>query len=193
MTTHVEMADFSRPLAIDTVPASGRSFRIAANTDERRGLARRFGLLAVDALAAEGMVQPRQRARRFRVSGQLRADVVQQCVVTLEPVAARLDVPFERVYGIDVADEWGDAPALGEEVVMTLADDPELPEPVVGGMIDLGEVAAQELALVLDPYPRRPDAAFSEFTVTADDGDDDDARRPFAALATIRNETKQKG
>jgi hypothetical protein len=29
---------------------------------------------------------------------------------------------------------------------------------MVGGILDLGEAAAQQLALLLDPYPRAPNA-----------------------------------
>ncbi len=35
----------------------------------------------------------------------------------------------------------------------------EAPEPVPDGWIDLGELAAEQLGLAIDPYPRKPDAA----------------------------------
>jgi hypothetical protein len=34
----------------------------------------------------------------------------------------------------------------------------EAPEPVLDGWIDLGELAAEQLGLAIDPYPRKPDA-----------------------------------
>ena len=38
------------------------------------------------------------------------------------------------------------------------AEAAEAPEPAPGGWIDLGELAAEQLGLALDPYPRKPDA-----------------------------------
>ena len=60
-------------------------------------------------------------------------------------------------------------------------DDPEAPDdiPYGGGSIDLGEAAAEQLALALDPYPRRPGAVLAETTAAAD-------RSPFAALARLQ-------
>ncbi|TVR98716.1 MAG: DUF177 domain-containing protein [Rhodospirillales bacterium] len=192
MITSGTTPEFSRPLAVATVPPGGRSFRIEARADECEALARRFALLAIGAFSAEGTIQPQQQARRFRLVGRLRAEVVQQCVVTLDPVAASVDVGFERTYGANVADEWGGHPPPGEEVVLTLAADADLAEPLMDGMIDLGEAAAEELALALDPFPRRPDATFPGLTVA---GAEEEAasNNPFGVLSALRDDTEGKG
>ena len=39
-------------------------------------------------------------------------------------------------------------------------DTPDPPEPIVGGIIDLGRLATDALLLAIDPYPRKPDAVF---------------------------------
>jgi uncharacterized metal-binding protein YceD (DUF177 family) len=39
------------------------------------------------------------------------------------------------------------------------AEAADAPEPVTSGWIDLGELAAEQLGLAIDPYPRKPDAA----------------------------------
>ena len=52
--------------------------------------------------------------------------------------------------------------------------------PYSGGTIDLGEAAAEQLALALDPYPRIDGAAMPDF-----DGED---TGPFAALARRRTD-----
>ena len=66
----------------------------------------------------------------------------------------------------------------GDVHSQVVADD--APEPLVGGMIDLGEVATEFLSLGLDPYPRKADAAFA--TPAAED----DTPHPFAALAALK-------
>ena len=40
-----------------------------------------------------------------------------------------------------------------------MADEDE-PDPIIGGKIDLGALAAEFFALGLDPWPRKPGAAF---------------------------------
>ena len=55
--------------------------------------------------------------------------------------------------------------------------------PYADGMLDLGEAAAEQLALALDPYPRAPGAALPEIA------DEAEAHRPFAALASLRRRT----
>ena len=60
-------------------------------------------------------------------------------------------------------------------------DDPDLPDeiPYPAGAIDLGEAAIQQLALALDPYPRRPDLPEAGEELP-------DTPHPFAALAALR-------
>ena len=61
----------------------------------------------------------------------------------------------------------------------TETDDPD-PESVdeigyANDVLDLGEAAAEQLGLALDPYPRRPDAELPAFEAEEEQG-------PFAAL-----------
>ena len=50
--------ELSRPYALDRLPSDGVTFAITASAHEREGLARRFDLVALDALEAEGTVRP---------------------------------------------------------------------------------------------------------------------------------------
>ena len=94
----------------------------------------------------------------MRLDGHLSAEVVQTCVVTLEPVTVVIDVALERLYGCDVAQDFEDGAG---EVFLDLADD--LPaEPLTDDVLDLGAAAAEQLALELDPYPRKPGAVFED-------------------------------
>ena len=54
------------------------------------------------------------------------------------------------------------------------------PEPLTGGVIDLGVIATEFLILAIDPYPRKPGAVFE-----APDAPDD-SDQPFAALAALK-------
>jgi uncharacterized metal-binding protein YceD (DUF177 family) len=154
--------EFSRPA---TLPRLGHveRFRIAADEGERAALARRFGLLAIDRFEAEVALTRLRDGARLEAS--IDADVVQECVVTLEPVRSRVTDEFSLLYGDVVAAE-------GDEAVV---------EALEGDSVDVGEAAAQQLSLALDPYPRASDAALDEQGAEASGAD-----HPFAALARLK-------
>ncbi|HTI85727.1 MAG TPA: DUF177 domain-containing protein [Alphaproteobacteria bacterium] len=177
------ISELSRRISIASVPESGEGFRIDASEAERQALARRFELVDLPELHAEGVLTVGAHGRRARLEGRIQAQVVQSCVVTLDPVPAEIDAPFVRLYSADSAA----TPSADVDVDLE-ADDP--PDPIVGGGIDVGEAVAEELGLALDPYPRAPGAVLeqAEAGVTkpiegAGEGSPETRREsPFAAL-----------
>lgn len=142
-------AEFSRPLSLDRIGSTQHREEIAATDKERVDLAERFSLLSLDTLTASFTLK-RVRKDLVRVKGHVTAALAQACVVTLDPVPARIDERFE----VDFLE--GVQPA--ETDVELDAEAAEAPEPAPDGWIDLGELAAEQLGLALDPYPRKPDA-----------------------------------
>ncbi|HLJ21569.1 MAG TPA: DUF177 domain-containing protein [Stellaceae bacterium] len=138
--------EFSRRVELARLGVHEAVYPIAARADEREALARRFDLLSLDRLEAEIRLQ-RLAGGMVRVSGKLSADVVQACVVSLEPVASALEQAFTVLYGQSKP---------GKSVLVDLETDEA--EPFDGDAIDIGEAVAQQLALALDPYPRAPGA-----------------------------------
>jgi hypothetical protein len=137
--------EFSRQVHIDRLPPGEAEFEIVAAPAERVALARRFGLIDLPRLEAR-LRLTRLAGGLVRLSAVLSADVVQECVVTLEPVANRVEDQASLLFGA--------AAEAGGEVV--LSGEAEPVEPLSEGVIDLGEVVAQQLSLALDPYPRAP-------------------------------------
>ncbi len=155
--------EFSRPIPRERLGGQILVEEILATPQERTALARRFRLLGLDLLRATAKIEPRDGANRkkraglLRLSGHLSAEVSQACVVTLEPVASRIEEDFTLVYSLETE------PALvevAEVVVDPEAEEP--PEPLGASGLDLGEAVAQQLAEALDPYPRVPGAALAE-------------------------------
>jgi uncharacterized metal-binding protein YceD (DUF177 family) len=169
-------AEISRPLALDALPEEGVTVDLEASPDERGALAARFDLVALDRLVGEVRVRPADAGATVHVAGRLDADVVQRCVVTLEPVPAHVAAEFDRLFSRELPPH-----AQGEVEVDPEA---ELPEPLEGDRLDLGEILAEELSLALDPYPRSPEADrfLAEFEAEHGGG----SRSPFAALAPLR-------
>ncbi len=175
MSTARILPEFSRPVAADTISTHLQRREIAAEPAERQALAARFGLVALDALGAVLELR-RQAGGIIHVSGRLRADVVQSCVVSLAPVAAHIETDFAADYGAGAAPDSEDQfDPLG----------PDAPEPIVGGQIDLGEAVAQQLAISLDPYPRAPDAVLDSAPRSPAE-DKTGKKQPFAVLAALK-------
>ena len=141
--------EFSRPQRVDRISSSGIVREIAAGKDERRALARRFGIVSLDALSAR-VVLRRTSVGDVGVSARVVARVVQECVVTLDPVGSEIDEEVALLFR-PVAEE-----TLAERTVVIPADEDF--EPFVGELLDIGEMVAVELALRLDPFPRSPGA-----------------------------------
>lgn len=153
-------------------------FELEASRAECEALARRFGLLELESFQGTVGLRP-ERGGGFRLKGHIRARVVQSCVVTLEPVASEIDRPFELLLLEEGAYE-------GETI--ELEDDYDF---YSGDAIDIGEIAAEELALSLDPYPRSAEAGAALDPGGADESDEaagEKARRPgpFEALAALK-------
>jgi uncharacterized metal-binding protein YceD (DUF177 family) len=149
---------------------------IEADGPERDALAARMGLVAVESLTAEVTLRRLSGGPLFSLRGKIAADVIQSCVVTLEPVPGHVEEDFDELF----AAEGYEPPEEDEEA--------EIPEFFTGSDIDIGELAAQILALSLNPYPRAPGAALEETT----DGEENvsDRRRPFEGLAEMLKDRK---
>ena len=76
------------------IDAEGRTFQIAADSAQRQALTERLGLLDLKELSATGRAWRDGEGPTILVEGQFTAEVVQKCVVTLEPVESTLDEAF---------------------------------------------------------------------------------------------------
>jgi uncharacterized metal-binding protein YceD (DUF177 family) len=165
--------EFSRPIALARIPPEGRPERLVASPAECAALALRFGITAVNRFSAD-LVLRHEKGGGVTIEGRFSAEVVQDCVVTLEPVVQQVGQAVHlRVLG------------PGEAA----SDDPEAPDDVEapGGVADLGEALAEQLALALDPYPRAPGAALPGAVAEGGEAAPAEApANPFAGLAALR-------
>lgn len=120
---------------------------VEANAAQRAALARRMGIPGVQSFACRFRVTA-GGTDRFEATGHLSARVVQTCVISLDDFSAEVDEQF-RIRFVPSGEETDDI-------------DPDDPVDDIGyrdGVLDLGEAAAEQLGLALDPYPRRPGAS----------------------------------
>lgn len=166
-------------IRIDSMPAEGRRLELDVEPAEREAIAAALELSALDSLSISA------RALRFRgglqLEGRLVADLVQPCVVTLEPVHQHVDEPFERVF----------LPAqkrrreIAQEVFVDVEGE-DLPDYFEGHEVDLSAMIVETLALAVDPYPRAPGAAAA--TVAGDAEEPEES--PFARLRSLKTDDR---
>lgn len=144
-----EARELSRRLDVVRLGGAVRTDRIDADAAERAGLARRLAVEAILSLHAETRTARLPGGGAITVEGRLTAEVVQRCVVTLEPFPNKVRAEFRRIFT---------TAAAGPQREIVIDAERDEPEPLEGNVLDLGEIVAEELALALDPYPRSPQA-----------------------------------
>lgn len=162
--------ELSRP--IDLRQVLDRPVTIEASEEERKALARRFGLVRIDRLEAEVALEAQGEA--INAKGRLRAALVQSCAVSGEDLAVAIDEPLALRFVPETE-------VTEEELEL---DESELDEiPYAGTSFDLGEAVAQSLALAINPYAVGPNAEQARKDAgLLDEG----AAGPFAALAALK-------
>ncbi|MHA7773401.1 YceD family protein [Roseibium sp. M-1] len=156
---------------------------------ELKTIAASFGLDAISKLTARFTLKP-YRKEGLRVVGPLKAEITQTCVVSLEPFDSRLEIEVDRTF----------EPASSRpRKIRDLNDDGEIeidlesldpPDVILDGVLDLGAVICEEMALSLDPFPRRPGVEFesAEDDALPEPEEPETKPSPFAALKALKNQ-----
>ncbi|TPJ42690.1 DUF177 domain-containing protein [Mesorhizobium sp. B2-5-13] len=154
-------ADMQSPVSffanVARLPQKGLPVVIEADPAQRAALAEAHGLLSVEAYRAELLVTSWKR-NGVKVSGRVEADITQACIVTLDPVQARIDEPVEALL-LPEDSKLGRQGFESAGEILLDADGPDSPETFSGDTIDVGALAEQFFGLAIDPYPRKPGAS----------------------------------
>lgn len=169
---------WSFPVAVAQLPEAGLHQVLETSAAQRQEIAAAAGVNAVLEATASFDVVP-EAGGRVNVSGRVRARVEQTCVVSLDPVENDIDEPIVVEFAPP-----SQIPLSLKAVQKEEGDDAEIPdppEPIVNGVIDLGQLALEFLILGIDPYPRKPGVAF----IPPENPEDPD-EHPFAALKALK-------
>lgn len=168
------------PVRIADVPAGGIHVRRRdLGADDLAAFAAWIGVDGMSALDLDVHVRP-YRGDGLAVEGKVSATVTQTCVVSLEPmenlIAEEVEATFrpEDKLKVHLVQDEEDGLSIDASVA---ADDP-----LIGNGIDAAAIAAEFLALGVDPYPRKPDAAFEPPPDGAEVS-------PFAGLSKLKRGT----
>jgi len=178
---HLPASPLKHPIRVEAIRPRGSEVVVRAEAEQLPAIAVQLGLVSVEAL--EGRYTLTRNGERVKLDGRIAARLHQACVVTLEPFPVQLDVPVQ----LDFAPEKDIAAFArrndrddAEIDIEVLLNEEDPPEPIVDGVIDLGSVTLEFLALALDPYPRKPGVSFES------SAGDTGMETPFAALAKLK-------
>jgi len=183
------VAEWSHLVDIEQLSAEPKTYKFDADERQRVDLARRFAILSVEEARATVTLQ-KVGGGIIHAIGSVQADVTQACVVSLAPVAAHIEDEFEGWFGDRTSTAVSFAKARLEREAKKGGGEAEVleesldPEPVIGGKVDIGELATQYLSLALDPYPRA-EGVSPVYSIGPSDKDDAGAelrKSPFEAL-----------
>jgi len=154
---------------------AGDEVTITPTPEDRARIAHWADVQSINSFAAKIDLK-KVSATRYKLDVALDADIVQACVVTLEPVRAHIERKFVRELLLTQAPQHS-----VKEIELTPVDD-DGREEIESLRYDLAVPVLEEFALAIDPYPRAPGVAFE---APADEADSAD--HPFAALKSLKN------
>jgi hypothetical protein len=179
----------SYPISVQRLPQMGLNVKIEADERERAALRDFHELEDVKSFKADLQIAPWKKDG-IRVRGKVQADIVQACVVTLEPIETRIDTDIDTLF-VPENSRLARLPLDDNGELIISAEGPDIPETFSGDRLDAGAVAEEFFELAIDPYPRKEGVEAAP-PLTVDVGaDDDDAANPVNPFAALKD-WKQK-
>lgn len=187
--------EWSYPVEVETLKQGQvKHFELnCEDADIRAEVAERLGVTDILSFSAAYDIEAKSDGCRFLVTGGVRARLVQECVNTLDPIETLIEeggveswfvrddavISFTARKSRQAQKEGESMDAAPGEVKMLEEED--APEMIKDGVIDLGELSVQFLALSINPFPRKDDDSqpfeYREFSKDS----------PFASLAELKN------
>jgi uncharacterized metal-binding protein YceD (DUF177 family) len=177
----VRQTEFSHPVSVDRLNETETFLKLSANEKERKSLSDRFGVASIESLNADVRIEPKSKGKKVQVmvDADISAKVTQTCVVTLDPIKNEVHTKAQVHFVSDEPEISG-----GDEI---WGEDDDLPDLIIDGVIDVGELVAEQVALLLDPFPRSLGVQFDIEDKDVDTLEGVDKRpHPFAVLEKLK-------
>ena len=145
--TEISTAEFSKEVELSALPPTGKIYKLVVSEDIYPQIARRLGVVSV--ANCSGEIHLKANKAVITVKGTVRAFLVRECVSSLEVMDETIDDSFEVEY---MRHETRSEKA-GQ------ADELNLTESHLGGVLDVGELLIQQVSLAMAPFPRKEGAA----------------------------------
>lgn len=174
-------------LPADEIEKEPRAYSVRATSDELKAVAERFGLLAAESLEADITVQAKGHDGNagIFIAGEVRAKVIQKCIVSLDPVPETISTPLELLL---VSPEVADKMDADENYLD--ADAPEY-DALEGPDVAVGDIVAQTVAVSMNPYPRAENAVADtgNNAHVSIDAPEIERENPFSVLSGLKDKS----
>lgn len=170
---------WTKKVRLGEIGRDGLVLDLTPDAAERQAIARQLDLRSLPAFSATVTLKPWLDG--IEMKGRFRGVVEQVCGVSLDPFEApvRGDIEVRVVpAGSPLA-----GTAEGGEVDLDM-EAPDPPDVLESDTLDVAAYVVEHLALEVDPFPRKPGAAF-DFTPPAEE------ESPFAVLKKLQNPKPQ--
>ncbi len=168
--------DFSLPLKIDDLSQNEQHYHIRANDAQKKELAAILKVESVPAFEANIFLKYHHKKHRLDVRGNVSATLELESVISLEHFLKDYNTDFSYYYDTEM--NYHELKNLGAGI------EDDVPEIMENRQIDLGQIAIEQLALIMDDYPRKDGEVFvfqSEF-----DEETTKKANPFAVLQKLK-------
>jgi hypothetical protein len=165
---------FEKRVELSSLSEAGMEIVLAPDDRERAAIAAWAEVAAIASFQATVTLK-RLTPSRFSYAAILNAEIVQPCVVTLEPVTQKIDLAFTRKLHLTHATRH--RPELVE--LAPGAGDDEAPEEIQSTRYDVAGPVLEEFSLAIDPYPRAPGVGYEPLP-------EERPESPFAVLKQLQ-------
>lgn len=167
-------APFEKFVELTALSEAGTDVALAPSETERAQIAEWSDVSAVPIFEAKVTLK-RLSPSRFSYVANLKAQVIQPCSVTLQPVTQAIEENFTRELHLTHATRHRPelvelAPGAGED---------EAPEEIESPRYNVAGPVLEEFSLAIDPYPRAPGVAYEPPA-------EEKQESPFAVLAKLK-------
>ncbi len=169
---------FSYPLLVEDISVKEKKFKLAANKNELAYIKDILKVPDVKSFKANLEVSSDRESRLITVRGKVLAELEQQSVISLENFIKNYETEFVMVFNPFAKPEK----AKEKECEY----DEEIEDMVENGQIDLAAVAMEQLALVIDDYPRKEGEEFSFQSEFVETEEEKEANNPFSVLKKLK-------
>lgn len=174
---------------VEDLESKPERLTIEASEEELEDVSRRLQIIGIKNASAKLVLKREQGGRVIHVSGELTALVIQECVISAEPIETTIVEPVEGWFADKdktvsfVAAKRDREADKSNNLEVELMEEREDPEAVLNGAIDLGELVTQHISLALPPYPHKEGMIFEHGDENIQINEESPLRKnPFEAL-----------
>ena len=171
---------------------------LAISPDEEicKRLTKRLDIEDLKSLRADLEIEREAGFARIHIRAVLKAQIIQICIISAEPVEVYLEEDFEAWFAdpdgaVSLTKVRRERQVDKTGVEIPLLEEHEDPEDIIDGKIDLGELVVQFLSLAIDPYPYAPGHEPEGDEDTRSVAKAGEIPNPFAALKDWKFDKKE--